>query len=115
MPIFHKKSNFKPSPSRTGRLSEALCPRLIDLNADPNNIRLEISEGKSEIRFVDGMWLQQSVGGSNLRTSELQVDDLLKLKAKMDKLEQENNLLQVKVDILVDMLSENVCKSEEEK
>lgn len=40
------------------------------------------------------------------------MDDLLKLKGKMDRLEQENNLLQVKVDVLIDLLTENMCKEE---
>lgn len=117
MPIFQKKSNFKQSPTRTGRLSETVCPRVID-SSDPKNLRLDLLDEK-ELRFVDGIWVQRGTGGGgsgpNARTTELQVDDFLKLKSKMDKLEQENNLLQAKVDILVDMLTENICQAEAEK
>lgn len=76
------------------------------------NIHLNLLNDK-ELNFVDGIWIQHLAKGHTVaRTAELNVDDLLKLKGKMDRLEQENNLLQVKVDILTDLLTENLCKDE---
>lgn len=118
MPIFHKKNVFKAPPPRTGRVSESQCPRIFKNSDDLKNLHLTLANDK-ELRFVDGMWIQQTTTSSGhsvaSRTTELNVDDLLKLKGKMDRLEQENNLLQVKVDILIDLLTENLCKDEENK
>lgn len=115
MPIFHKKSHFKAPPPRTGRLSEAVCPRIVRSSDDLKDISLDLLNEK-ELRFVDGIWIQglNSGSGGAARTPEMNVDNLVKLKGKMDRLEQENNLLQVKVDILTDLLTENICKQEEE-
>lgn len=110
MPIFQKRIHFKAPPSRTGRVSEAVCPRIIKNTDDCKNLHLNLSNEK-ELRFADGIWIQHSATGHS-KTTELNVDDLLKLKSKMDRLEQENNLLQVKVDLLIDLLTENMCKEE---
>lgn len=117
MPIFHKKTTFKLSPPRTGRVSETICPRNVKNSDNFKDIHLNLQNDK-ELRFVDGLWIQQNpsggAGSASRPTTELHVDDLLKLKGKMDRLEQENNLLQVKVDILTDLLTENLCKEEQE-
>lgn len=109
MPIFQKRTHFKAPPARTGRVSEAICPRVIKSTDDCKSLHLNLTNDK-ELRFVDGIWIQHS--GHSKSTTELNVDDLLKLKGKMDRLEQENNLLQVKVDVLIDLLTENMCKEE---
>lgn len=103
----------KPSPVRTGRVSEGLCPRIVG-NADniSKDVHLDLLDNGKELRFVDGIWLHNHPASSS-NTAELKVDDLLKLKGKMDRLEQENNLLQVKVDILTDLLTEKICEEED--
>lgn len=106
MPIFQKKTNFKAPPPRTGRVAEAICPRIIK-NEDDDYKNLQLVLKDREFRFVDGLWIQHSTGKS---TTAMNVDDLVKLKGKMDRLEQENNLLQIKVDILIDLLTEKMCK-----
>lgn len=93
-------------------MSEAVCPRIVRSSDDLKDISLDLLNDK-ELRFVDGIWIQGLNSGA-AKTPELNVDNLLKLKGKMDRLEQENNLLQVKVDILTDLLTENICKQEEE-
>lgn len=115
MPMFHIKKThlkMKPSPARTGRVSEVLCPRVVR-NSDNTfkDVHLDLLDTGKELRFVDGIWLQNHPASSN--TTELKVDDLLKMRGKMDRLEQENNLLQVKVDILTDLLTEKICEEED--
>lgn len=109
MPIFLKKSSPKGSAPRTGRLPESVFPRIKDDIDDVRNISLHINE-KKQLRFVDGIWIQNQGSGQS-KTVDVNVDDFFNLKSKLDGLEQENNLLQVKVDILIDLLTENMCNA----
>lgn len=48
-------------------------------------------------------------GGGAALTSTT-IDDLLRMKRRIKALEQENNLYQVKLDVLLDLLTENVIE-----
>lgn len=108
--LFLKKATGSGThpPVRTGRQSEQDCPR-IQQNHNYNNnngaeggtIRLMINDKCLE--FVDGLWMQHE-------TDDISVGGLGQLKARMDQLEQENQLLHIKQEILIDALAESECK-----
>lgn len=100
MPIFSKKFDIKTIPSRVKRTSSQFCPPLQENIDDVNTITLQL--GKNEAKFVDGAWIVGS--------SECSADDLLSMRRKVVKLEEENNLNKVKVDVLLDMLTENISE-----
>lgn len=97
MPIFNKKSSSKPKV-RVARLSQ--CPKLEEELDDYKNIHLNMN-GR-ELKFIDGAWI--STNGEKL-------DDVIKLKNKINALEEENNLNKVKVEILLDVLAEQGSKT----
>lgn len=103
MPIFVKKFSPKPPRVRDSRLSSVA--KLVEEVNDFKNIKLKLHDDK-ELRFVDGVWM-------NLKKSHLEnIDDVSKLHKVKQKLEEENSMYQIKMDILLDLLSE--CISERE-
>uniref|UniRef100_A0A182QCP3 Chibby n=1 Tax=Anopheles farauti TaxID=69004 RepID=A0A182QCP3_9DIPT len=117
MPIFQKKFAPKIAPPRTQRLNIGCPPPTEDLD-DFRTITLNLVD--KQLCFIDGIWmngLKPSVAGGGM-TSNASVnttDDLLRMKRRMKTLEQENNMLQVKLDVLVDLLTENVIELNEIK
>uniref|UniRef100_A0A182ND25 Chibby n=1 Tax=Anopheles dirus TaxID=7168 RepID=A0A182ND25_9DIPT len=113
MPIFQKKFAPKIAPPRTQRLNIG-CPPPAEDVYDFRTITLNLVD--KQLCFIDGVWmngLKPSVAGSLPATSGATVntaDDLLRMKRRMKTLEQENNMLQVKLDVLVDLLTENVIE-----
>lgn len=59
--------------------------------------------GQWQLKFVDGEWLMTQASGNV-------VDDIGALRRKVHKLEEENNLNLIKVDVLLDMLTENMAE-----
>lgn len=111
MPIFTKKFAPKCAPPRTGRLNIG-CPKIDENLVDFKEIKLDLN-GK-ELKFIDGVWLQNNktnnqVNGSNNMNSN-NLDDVVKLRKKLQSLEQENNLYQIKYDIFLDLLTENMSE-----
>lgn len=100
MPIFSKKFDVKTLPSR-GKRHAVNCPSIQEKLDDYETISVNLS-GQRQLKFVDGEWL--------LTQSSYNVDDISALKRKVHKLEEENNLNQVKVDVLLDMLTENLAE-----
>uniref|UniRef100_A0AAG5CPV7 Uncharacterized protein n=1 Tax=Anopheles atroparvus TaxID=41427 RepID=A0AAG5CPV7_ANOAO len=94
MPIFQKKFALKIAPPRTQRLNIGCPPPQEDLD-DFRSITLNLVD--KQLCFVDGVWMNAH-----------SMDDLLRMKRRVKTLEQENNMLQVKLDVLVDLLTENV-------
>lgn len=104
MPIFsHWKFTTKNSKPRASRLDSA--PKYTEDINDFKNIKLKLSDDK-EFQFIDGVWM-------NLKKNQHEnVDDVGKLIKKNQKLEEENAMMNVKMDIMLDLLSE--CVSEKE-
>lgn len=99
MPLFSKKFDVKPIPAR-GKRNGVDCPPIQEKIDDIDNISLYL--GKQQAKFVDGSWILSS-NGSN-------ADDFVAVKRKMQKLEEENNLNRIKIDVLLDMLTENLAE-----
>lgn len=100
MPIFSKKFDVKTLPSR-GKRNGINCPPIQEKLDDFETISVNLS-GQRQLKFVDGEWLLNQSTGT--------VDDVNALKRKVQRLEEENNLNQVKVDVLLDMLTENLAE-----
>lgn len=115
MPIFTKKFAPKVAPPRTARLNIGCPPQQEELD-DFKNIRLNLLD--KQLCFVDGVWMSGMAmataagGGSGTAApaSTAAIDDLLRMKRRIKSLEQENNLYQVKLDVLLDLLTENVIE-----
>jgi protein chibby 1 len=97
MPIFTKKFQPKQCPQRTSRMT---CPKIEENLEDFEEIAMNLN-GRN-LSFKDGVWSQEAVPSAG--------DNINKMKKKMHQLEEENNLNKVKVDVLLDMLTENVCE-----
>lgn len=100
MPIFSKKFDVKSIPSRSKRHG-GNGPSIQEKFDDYETISVNLS-GERQLKFVNGEWL--------LTQSSCSVDDINALKRRVHKLEEENNLKQVKVDVLLDMLTENLAE-----
>ncbi|XP_065074696.1 protein chibby homolog 1 [Ochlerotatus camptorhynchus] len=113
MPIFTKKFAPKVAPPRTARLNIGCPPQQEELD-DFKNIRLNLLD--KQLCFVDGVWMSgmalaaASGGSGTAPASTAAIDDLLRMKRRIKSLEQENNLYQVKLDVLLDLLTENVIE-----
>lgn len=98
MPIFSKKYDIKTIPPRAKRNNQ--FPPLQESIDEINVIKLQL--GNCEANFIDGSWI--------IGSSECSADEYLNIKRKLNKLEEENNLNKVKVDVLLDMLTENISE-----
>uniref|UniRef100_A0A182Y5F9 Uncharacterized protein n=1 Tax=Anopheles stephensi TaxID=30069 RepID=A0A182Y5F9_ANOST len=123
MPIFQKKFAPKVAPPRTQRLNIGCPPAAEDLD-DFRTITLNLVD--KQLCFIDGVWLnglRAGQGGSTPTGTAAGApgagvnltDDLLRMKRRLKTVEQENNMLQVKLDVLVDLLTENVIELNEIK
>lgn len=94
MPIFRKK--VQKQKSRESKLVE-------DID-DFKNISLRVTDSKV-LKFVSGSWivLKKNQAADNL-------DDATELIKENRKLDDENRMLNAKVDILLDLLSEHVAE-----
>lgn len=99
MPIFSKKFDIKSIPPRNKRNNANGAPiqEKIDEFGD-----ITLNLDKRKLKFVDGTWM--------LTQSDCSTDEVAELKRKIQKLEEENNLNQIKVDVLLDMLTENLSE-----
>ncbi|KAL9694234.1 hypothetical protein quinque_013519 [Culex quinquefasciatus] len=107
------------APPRTQRLNIGCPPHQEDLD-DFRTIRLNLVD--KQLCFVDGVWMSALRGagggtsgagggpGGGAALTSTTIDDLLRMKRRIKALEQENNLYQVKLDVLLDLLTENVIE-----
>ncbi|XP_053670500.1 protein chibby homolog 1 [Anopheles nili] len=115
MPIFQKKFAPKIAPPRGQRLNIGCPPPAEDLD-DFRSISLNLVD--KQLCFIDGIWmngLKPTAGSASAGISGHSTDDVLRMKRRLKTLEQENNMLQVKLDVLVDLLTENVIALNEAK
>ncbi|XP_055902921.1 protein chibby homolog 1 [Eupeodes corollae] len=99
MPLFNKKYESKPTPVRTGRCNIGCPPVAEDLDEYKN---ISLTLGNKELKFLDGIWIHSNKKGD--------IDDLTEMNRKIKRLEGENNLNKVKVEILMDLLTQNVLE-----
>lgn len=96
MPIFNRKFETKPIPARVLR-GNSFCPIITE---DLNEYRtIGLNLGSRELRFVDGLWVQGH------RKSE--IDDAICLNRRLKVLEEQNNMNELKIEILLDLLTEH--------
>uniref|UniRef100_A0A4W4FFK3 Chibby homolog 1 (Drosophila) n=1 Tax=Electrophorus electricus TaxID=8005 RepID=A0A4W4FFK3_ELEEL len=107
MPLFGNTFSPKKTPPR----KSASLSNLHTLDRSTREVELGLEYGApvmniggQSLKFEDGQWITES--GGTVSNKEVQ-----KLKKRNLQLEEENNLLKLKIDILLDMLSETTAES----
>lgn len=102
MPIFSKAFDVKSVPIRGKRANED-CPILTEKTDDFRSISINLS--RNLFRLQDGRWMadqRHSIAGSGDNDDH----DVIALKRQTKKLEQTNHLCQIKIEVLLDMLTQ---------
>lgn len=99
MPIFSRKFDIKSVPARSKR--QINCPAIEENFDDYRSIQFSL--GKKRLKFIDGAWI---IGHGHAADS----DDVGDMKRQIQRLEEANNLNQIKIDVLLDMLTENMAE-----
>lgn len=97
MPIFSRKFDIKNVPARSKR--QMNCPHIEENLNDYRAIQLHL--GRKRMKFVNGTWIGHHGSES---------DDVGVMKRDLQRLEEANNLNQIKIDVLLDMLTENLAE-----
>lgn len=108
--LFGNKFTPKKTPPRRAQ-------SLSNLNLDADQSQAEfgvdgysgvkLNLGGQEVAFENGMWVTESGGGGGAGNQK----EVMRLKKTNQQLHEENNLLKLKVDILLDMLAEKSAVS----
>ena len=101
MPLFKRKGKVPPRNIQAGA-STINVKDLDDTDKESGAIKLNLGDNK--LVFEDGVWTSESTGVGGGRSSGAEVR---KLKEQNLQLKEENNLLQYKIEILLDMLAAN--------
>ncbi|GAB0097764.1 hypothetical protein DMENIID0001_134300 [Sergentomyia squamirostris] len=108
MPIFSKKFTFKSAPVRNRRIPESDCPRIHEKLEEFRNIQLQLGIDGG-YTFANGSWTSTEPS-SAIKPS---TNPHPQLKQQITKLSEENNFLKLKVDIMIDLLTENSIELKE--
>ncbi|XP_036416347.1 protein chibby homolog 1 [Colossoma macropomum] len=107
MPLFGNTFSPKKTPPR----KSASLSNLHTLDRSTREIELGLEYGApvlniggQSLKFEDGQWVTES--GGTTSSKEVQ-----KLKKRNMQLEEENNLLKLKIELLLDMLTETTAES----
>ncbi|KAM4652775.1 protein chibby homolog 1 [Discoglossus pictus] len=107
MPLFGNTFSPKKTPPR----KSASLSNLHALDRTTKEVELGLDYGSPSIsiagqsmKFENGQWITESGGSGSQK-------EIQRLRKKNQQLEEENNLLRLKVDILLDMLSETTAES----
>ncbi|CAI9577555.1 unnamed protein product [Staurois parvus] len=107
MPFFGNTFSPKKTPPR----KSASLSNLHALDRTTKEVELGLDYGAPSIsiagqslKFENGQWIAESGGTGSQK-------ELQRLRKRNVQLEEENNLLRLKVDILLDMLSETTAES----
>ncbi|XP_001994431.3 protein chibby homolog 1 [Drosophila grimshawi] len=104
MPLFNKKFESKPIPARINRCNIGFPV----INEDIEDFRsISLSLGNKELRFADGIWMHSARKGD--------VDDMLRLNKKFRALEEENNMCNLKIEVMLDLLAEQATEQATEQ
>lgn len=103
MPIFTKKFSKKSPSKPRNRLNSV--PKIAEDIDDFKNISIKLDDEKV-LKFVDGFWI------SSKKSSLADDDGILKLVQHNKKLEEEKTMLNAKLEICLDLLTETVAEKE---
>ncbi|XP_060705345.1 protein chibby homolog 1 [Hemiscyllium ocellatum] len=108
MPLFGNVFSPKKTPPRKSASLSSLhtldrVSREVELGLDHGAPVMNI--GGQSLKFDNGQWVSESVGDSGVQK------EVQRLRKRNQQLEEENNLLRLKIDILLDMLSETTAES----
>lgn len=111
MPIFAHRSKFssKPPKAREGRLSTV--PKFTE-NEDINdfkNIKLKVDSDGSELHFIDGNWINLN------KKQSTNIDAVTKVLKENHKLEQDKRVLEMKMKIMLNLLTSERGEGEKEE
>ncbi|KAM3832987.1 protein chibby homolog 1 isoform 2-T3 [Vipera latastei] len=108
MPLFGNTFSPKKTPPR----KSASLSNLHSLDRSTREIELGLEYGTpvmtltgQSLKFENGQWITESFGSNGDRR------ETQRLRKRNQQLEEENNLLRLKVDLLLDMLSETTAES----
>ncbi|XP_033335689.1 beta catenin antagonist chibby [Megalopta genalis] len=107
MPLFSNKFSPKQTPTRKAGVflvNKDLSPQRIEKELGPNVGPIRLKLGDQEAIFQSGLWIPESgkIGGT-FKENE-------KLKNEIRRLEEENNLLKLKFEVLLDMLTQTMAE-----
>ncbi|XP_043252465.1 protein chibby homolog 1 [Colletes gigas] len=107
MPLFSNKFSPKKTPTRkvgVFLINKDLSPKRIEKELGPNVGPIRLKLGDHETVFESGLWIPESgkIGGTYKENE--------KLKKEMKRLEEENNLLKLKFEVLLDMLTQTTAE-----
>ncbi|XP_029933814.1 protein chibby homolog 1 isoform X2 [Myripristis murdjan] len=107
MPLFGNTFSPKKIPPRKSASLSSLhtldrSTREVELGLEYGSPMMNI--GGQSLKFEDGHWIAEN--GGSVSSKEMQ-----RLKKRNLQLEEENNLLKLKIEILFDMLSETTAES----
>ncbi|KAK6171089.1 hypothetical protein SNE40_019349 [Patella caerulea] len=106
--LFGNKFSPKKTPPRRAQSLSNLhldsTASQAEFGLDCNNVKLNL--GGNEVMFEDGMWIQENTKGGGASHYEV-----TRLRKQNQQLLEENNLLKLKMDILLDMLAETSAVS----
>ncbi|XP_061561500.1 protein chibby homolog 1 [Phycodurus eques] len=110
LPRFVKSFSPSFSPKKIPRRKSASLSSLHTLDRSTQEVELGLDYGPPSmnigghsLKFEDGQWITES--GGNVAVREVE-----RLKKKNMQLEEENNILKLKIEILIDMLTESTVE-----
>ncbi|XP_043599575.1 protein chibby homolog 1 [Bombus pyrosoma] len=107
MPLFSNKFSPKKTPTRKVGVflaNKDFSPKRIEKELGPNVGPIHLKLGDQETVFESGSWIPESGKiGSTYKENE-------KLKKEVKRLEDENNLLKLKFEVLLDMLTQTTAE-----
>ncbi|GCB82481.1 hypothetical protein scyTo_0022336, partial [Scyliorhinus torazame] len=108
MPLFGNVFSPKKTPPRKSASLSSLhtldrMSREVELGLDHGTPVMNI--GGQSLKFDNGQWVSESIGDGGSQK------EVQRLRRRNQQLEEENNLLRLKIDILLDMLSETTAES----
>ncbi|KAI4489068.1 PREDICTED: protein chibby homolog 1 [Polistes canadensis] len=112
MPLFSNKFSPKKTPTRkasTFLINKDLSPNRIEKELGPDVGPIRLRLGDQEAVFENGVWIPESgkVSGT-FKENE-------RLKKEIKRLEEENNLLKLKFEIMLDMLTQTTTEAQSQK
>ncbi|XP_043675998.1 protein chibby homolog 1 [Vespula pensylvanica] len=112
MPLFSNKFSPKKTPTRkvsTFLINKDLSPKRIEKELGPDIGSIRIRLGDQEAVFENGLWIPESgkVSGT-FKENE-------RLKKEIKRLEEENNLLKLKFEVMLDMLTQTTTEAQSQK
>ncbi|CAL7941210.1 unnamed protein product [Xylocopa violacea] len=107
MPLFSNKFSPKKTPTRKAGVflaNKDLSPKRIEKELGLNIGPIRLKLGDQETTFESGSWIPESgkIGGTYKENE--------KLKKEVKRLEDENNLLKLKFEVLLDMLTQTTAE-----